>query len=453
MRNASPVAQRLRPVTPEGIYASAHGFTCGSRDRDAAVLDCIRGATWRSIAARESTHHDIHSDARSVDHHTWPDDDDAWSICDVTRSIDLARSVDHDTWPVDHHTWPNDDAWSDDDDAWPDDDHAWSICDVARSVHRGPARVAELEDPAPGPEGTDDRPPRQAGWFVDDDGFDNDGLDNDGLDNDDRDRQHWSNEPRPGDTQAASIGECNGGSRPRADSGVEFSHGVDVDFHNTDIHVDSDGDDVVDGQEQGPPMVGRGLTAGAIVAVAVATPALAQGNSQGHKKAAPAPPSRNDLVAPSMTTARSGAASPIAWVDDATVLDSGGVAIAISMLRWSGSGLSEVNAPVVDIALGLTPRVQFSASVPRVVGSADPGGAAGGLGTSYFSAKIGVFNSKKQRAKLAVSPTLEVLSPGVVGSLASGEHRVQVGFPVSAEIDRGPVRLDCATGYFTPRPG
>src|SRR2546425_8543649 len=116
MRNASPVAQRLRPVTPEGIYASAHGFTCGSRDRDAAVLDCIRAATWRSIAARESTHHDIHSDARSVDHHTWPvDDDDAWSICDVTRSIDLARSVDHDARSV-------------------DDDDAWSFCDLARPV-------------------------------------------------------------------------------------------------------------------------------------------------------------------------------------------------------------------------------------------------------------------------------------------------------------------------------
>ena len=196
-------------------------------------------------------------------------------------------------------------------------------------------------------------------------------------------------------------------------------------------------------------MIRRVLTAGAIAALAVSTPAFAQGNSQGHKKSAPAPPSRNDLAVPSTASVGSGGASPIAWVDDATVLESGGVAIAVSMLRWSGSGLSEVNVPVVDIALGLTRRVQFSASVPRVVGSADPDGAAGGLGTSYFSAKIGVFNSKKRSAKLAVSPTLEVLSPGVIGALAPGEHRVQVGFPVSAEIDRGPVRLYGATGYFT----
>ena len=191
------------------------------------------------------------------------------------------------------------------------------------------------------------------------------------------------------------------------------------------------------------------LAASAIVALVGSTPALAQGNSQSHKKSAPAPPSRTNLAAAPTTIVGSGGASPIAWVDDATVLDSGGVAIAISMLRWSGGGLSEVNVPVVDIALGLTPRVQFSASVPHVVGSGDPEGAAGGLGTSYFSAKIGVFNSTKHGAKLAVSPTLEVLSPAVVGSLAPGEHRVQVGFPFSAEIDRGPLRLYGATGYFT----
>jgi hypothetical protein len=196
-------------------------------------------------------------------------------------------------------------------------------------------------------------------------------------------------------------------------------------------------------------MIRRILAATAIAAVAGSTPVLAQGNSQKHKKSAPAPPSRNALAAPSTTSVGSGGASPIAWVDDATVLDSGGVAIAVSMLRWSGGGLSEVNVPVVDVALGLTRRVQLSASVPRVVGSTDPNGAVGGLGTSYFSAKIGVATNKRHGVKLAVSPTLEVLSPGVVDALAPGEHRVQMGFPVSAEVDRGPVRLYGATGYFT----
>jgi hypothetical protein len=89
------------------------------------------------------------------------------------------------------------------------------------------------------------------------------------------------------------------------------------------------------------------------------------------------------------------------------------------------------------------------ASVPHIVGSADPSGSVGGLGTSFFSTKIGVFDSRKYHAKLAVSPMLEILSPVAAEWLAPGEHRVQVGVPVSAEIERGPVRVYGATGYFS----
>jgi hypothetical protein len=139
----------------------------------------------------------------------------------------------------------------------------------------------------------------------------------------------------------------------------------------------------------------------------------------------------------------------MAWVDDASVLESGGVAVAVSVLRWTGSGLSEVNFPVVDVAVGLTRRVQFSASVPHIVGSGDPAGSVGGLGTSFFSTKIGVIDNRKYHTKLAVSPTLELLSPGAAEWLAPGEHRVQLGLPVSAEIDHGPMRVYGAAGYFT----
>jgi hypothetical protein len=222
-------------------------------------------------------------------------------------------------------------------------------------------------------------------------------------------------------------------------------------------------------------MILRAIAAGALLALAVSSPVLAQGNSQAHRNngnggnsgnngrtansgssgrsgnsPAPAatPPSRNDLVAPSAAAVSSGGATPLAWLDDASVLQPGGVSVAISALRWSGSGMSEVNFPVVDIALGLTRRVQFSANVPHVIGSADPYGAAGGLGTVYFSSKVGLFDGKSG-VKVAVSPTLEVLSPGVVDMLAPGEHRVQLGLPISMEFDRGPARIYGGTGYFT----
>ena len=151
---------------------------------------------------------------------------------------------------------------------------------------------------------------------------------------------------------------------------------------------------------------------------------------------------------PSAAASGSGA-TPLAWLDDASILDPGGVSVGISAMRWNGSGLSEVNVPIVDIAVGLTRRVQFSANVPHVVGSADPIGSAGGIGTSYFSSKIALLGGVTSAIKLAVSPTLEVLGPGVLDTLAPGQHRVQLGFPVSAEIDRGPLRMYGGMGYFT----
>jgi len=194
----------------------------------------------------------------------------------------------------------------------------------------------------------------------------------------------------------------------------------------------------------------RVLVAGAVLALAISTPALAQGKSQSHKKngSGPTPPSRNDLAVPSAASS-SGGAAPLAWLDDARILDPGGVSLGISAMRWNGSGLSEVNVPIVDIGVGLTRRVQLSADVPHVVGSADPIGSAGGIGTSYFSSKIGLLGGNKSGIKLAVSPTLEVLCPGVLDTLAPGQHRVQLGFPVSAEIDRGPLRVYSGMGYFT----
>src|SRR5262249_34673598 len=111
---------------------------------------------------------------------------------------------------------------------------------------------------------------------------------------------------------------------------------------------------------------------------------------------------------------------------------------------------SEVDAPVVDVGMGLAPRLQFSASVPRVVGSSDPAGASGGIGTSFFTAKVGVYQHDGLAIKIAASPTLQLLGRGVVASLGADEGRVRWGLPASAEIARGPARLYGGGGYFSP---
>jgi hypothetical protein len=197
------------------------------------------------------------------------------------------------------------------------------------------------------------------------------------------------------------------------------------------------------------------VAATAIVALAVAAPAAAQGNSGNApgKNKTPKPPSSSSL--PGATAAATGSsplstvtgASPVSWLDDASVLERGSVLLTVSGTRWSGGGTSEVYLPVIDFSLGLTKRVQVSASVPRVAGSPDGVGPVAGLGTSYFSTKVLVL--PESRIKLAVSPLLEVLGTAAAQSLAEGESRYQFGVPVSIEAERGAARLFGAAGFFT----
>ena len=187
------------------------------------------------------------------------------------------------------------------------------------------------------------------------------------------------------------------------------------------------------------------IAASVIAALAVSCPAYAQGNSQAHKKTAP--PSHDPLPS-SAVGSSTGGASPFAWLDDASVLEPGSLSVAVSMVRWQGSDTSEVVVPVVDVAIGLAKRLHLTASVPRVPGS---GGveAGGKIGTSFFSAKIGIFDDPTRGVKLSVSPTLELLGSGVLPSIEPGASRVQFGLPVSAELDRGSLRLFAGGGYFS----
>ena len=189
------------------------------------------------------------------------------------------------------------------------------------------------------------------------------------------------------------------------------------------------------------------FAAGVVLTLAASTPALAQGNSQGKNTA---PPSRNELAPMAPTAPSSTSATPLAWVDDASLLPPGMVALSVSAMRWQGGGFSEVDVPIVDAAFGLTPRVQLSLSVPRVIGGADPNGAAGGVGTSFFSAKIALYEAPTHGFKVAAAPTLQLLGKGIVESLGSQQSRVRWGLPVSAEVSSGTTRLYGGAGYFSP---
>jgi hypothetical protein len=192
-------------------------------------------------------------------------------------------------------------------------------------------------------------------------------------------------------------------------------------------------------------MIAGRIAASAIVALVVASPALAQGRGQTKKNA---PPSRTDLAAPAIVTS-AGGDTPFAWIDDASTLDAGSVWIAASASSWHGGGASEIGLPILDAAIGLAPRLQLSASVPTSIGTGDPAGAAGGIGTAYVSAKIRVVDRGAYGVKVAVSPTLELLSRAVLDALGPAQRRAHWGAPVSVEIDRGRLRAYSGVGYFS----
>ena len=191
----------------------------------------------------------------------------------------------------------------------------------------------------------------------------------------------------------------------------------------------------------------RVAAASVALTLAVVAPLYAQGNGHGRGHG-PAAPSRNSLAAPAVVSS-SGGVTPFAWLDDATVLEPGSVSIAISAMRWAGSDVSEVDVPIVEFAVGLTDRVHLAASVPHVTGSADAAGPLGGVGTSFFSLKIGVVDNRARGLKVSVSPTLELLGEGVAQALGTDVGRAQFGVPVSVELDRGAYRLFGGAGYFS----
>jgi hypothetical protein len=191
----------------------------------------------------------------------------------------------------------------------------------------------------------------------------------------------------------------------------------------------------------------RTVAATAIVAAMVASPALGQGKSQDKKKKT----SPGTSVLPSAAvTAAEGGRAPFAWIDDASLLAPGAMVVAVSMMRWMGDGVSEAQVPVVDMAVGLTPRVQLALSVPHIMDATATGGASGGLGTTYVSSTVGVLDNAKHGVRLAVLPTLEILGASVVQVDGVNASRVRWGVPVSLEISRGGGRVYGSSGYFSP---
>jgi hypothetical protein len=188
------------------------------------------------------------------------------------------------------------------------------------------------------------------------------------------------------------------------------------------------------------------VPAAAVLALLLASPAFAQGKSQ-RNRGKQARPSASTLPVPVAPLAGPIGATPFAWLDDATLMTPGTVWVGLSLVRWQGGGLSEVSVPVFDAAVGLTPRVQVAASVPRTLDNTEQGGAPGGFGTTFISTKIGLLQDDRARVRVAVAPTIEILTLSALQG--SGGGRLQWGLPVSVETTAGRGRVYGSAGFFS----
>ena len=132
------------------------------------------------------------------------------------------------------------------------------------------------------------------------------------------------------------------------------------------------------------------------------------------------------------------------WLDNADVNAPGEAWMSISATYWRSSSLRELDAPSIGASVGVAPRGQFSASVPYYYVTDPSGSTFHGFGATYLTGKFAL--AQDSRVRVAVSPTLEVLS-WTAADL--GAHRVNVVLPISAQTDVGTTRVYGSTGYFS----
>src|SRR4029453_3444742 len=118
--------------------------------------------------------------------------------------------------------------------------------------------------------------------------------------------------------------------------------------------------------------------------------------------------------------------TPFAWIDNASLVAPGAVWVGISTVRWQNDGVSEINFPVIDAAVGMSPRLQIGASVPRIAAN-EAFSRPAGFGTAFLNAKVSILKDPERPFKAAIAPTLEILSDASLQFASPGQNRVQFG--------------------------
>jgi hypothetical protein len=152
--------------------------------------------------------------------------------------------------------------------------------------------------------------------------------------------------------------------------------------------------------------------------------------------------SAQDPATTSPATPESRAAYLGSWLDDASVVGPGAVWAAISFVVAEGG---HYYFPVVDVAMGATPRTQAGLSVP-ISRIPEGDGTGASLGQAFFYAKWQLRDAAARDGRLgvAITPVLEISRSEIDAS-----QELSVGIPVNLEVRRGAVRAYGSVGFFT----
>ena len=201
------------------------------------------------------------------------------------------------------------------------------------------------------------------------------------------------------------------------------------------------------------PLIGRRVvfawTAGAAALLLVVAPAIAQGHRGAPPGLAKKPSSNGGASAPSPVVEVSGATVRTfgTWLDDATLAAPGSVWLSTSLVRWSAPAGSGLYAPAFGMAIGISPRVQGSLSVPYARCPSASVGCVSGFGTAYAGVKVLIRDPSTHAIGVSSAPALEVLDAASAAALDSG--RTHMVWPISIEAGGGTLRTYASAGYFT----
>jgi hypothetical protein len=133
-----------------------------------------------------------------------------------------------------------------------------------------------------------------------------------------------------------------------------------------------------------------------------------------------------------------------AWLDDASALTRGSGVVSVGIGHWRLQGMTQTDVPMLGAGVGVTDRLQVSASVPFYRASASTWSARG-IDDVYVGAKYTLVDPTLTVSEIgvAVSPVVEILSAGTT------DGRVHFALPLNVEFRRLPFRVYGSAGYFT----